>query len=173
MMNRINPIKYNPLFSFIRYLQLKVHRRIQYPDHNIGESVTLSDSGEYSVFLEMDILDEKNKPKQGDAVFRIIFHSPDIPVETIMKRTKYTIPFFSGLPGFCTKQFMINRKDSKFSGRYEWESVDMAKNYARSFAVMFMKKRSKPLPVSYEIFDKKTKSIVESRVLETGKREVI
>ena len=60
-----------------------------------------------------------------------------------------------------TKQFMVNKSERTFSGRYEWENVEMAKNYARSYAIKFMKRRSEPFPISYEIIDKLTGKVIE------------
>ena len=158
----MNPIKYNPVYAVVRFIFLKLSRRIEYHVGNIGKTETLSDSKEYSVFLEIHILDKNKKPKKGRAVFRVIFHSPRISADTVIKRTRFTVPFFSGLPGFCTKQFMVNREDGKFSGRYEWETVEAARRYARSYAMGFMKKRSKPFPVTYEIIDRKMNTVIES-----------
>ncbi|MCK5050261.1 MAG: hypothetical protein KAS53_00885 [Candidatus Cloacimonetes bacterium] len=158
----MNVIKYNPLYSIMRYSHLKTMRRIQFPRKNIGKEILLKDSNKNRIFLEIDILSKSGEPKSGNAIFKIIFHSPKISPEIIIKRTKLTIPFFSGLPGFCTKQFMVNKEERTFSGKYEWETVEMAKNYARSYAIKFMKRRSDPFPISYEIIDKSTGKIVES-----------
>lgn len=156
-----NNYLYNPVFSFIRYLILKLSGRIGYPENNIGGMHTLKDSHDYKIFLEIDILDEHGQPKRGGAVFKIIFNSPRLDPAYVKKRTKFTIPFFTGLHGFCTKQFMVNEKLAKFSGRYEWETVEAAQNYAHSFAVTYMKRRSAPHPISYEIIDLKKNELVE------------
>lgn len=161
-MNRINYFKYNPLYSFFCYLKIKRDKRILFLTKNIGREVTFPHSGTYRIFQEMAIQNKDMSIKKGKAQFRISFHSPRVAVDSIIKRTKHTFPFFSGLPGFCNKQFMVNEKDKTFSGRYEWETVEMAQNYARSFAVEFMRRRSSPLPIYYEIIDMIDNKIVES-----------
>lgn len=166
MQRKINYFKYNPVYSLIHWLYLKVFRRIQHPQGNIHKEVIFNDSQNFNIFFEIDLLDKNKKPKRGNAIFKVIFHSSVIPVDIIIKKTQLTIPFFSGLPGFCTKQFMVNKHERKFSGRYEWESVEMAQSYARSFALNFMKKTSKPLPVFYEIIDKSTNEVIESVMIE-------
>ncbi|MDC7232918.1 MAG: hypothetical protein PQJ58_06775 [Spirochaetales bacterium] len=165
----MNVFRYNPVSSFLHCIVYVLKARIAYPRQNIGQEHILKDSGQFRTFLEIDILDRNKKKKKGQAVFRIIFHAPRVPVQQIIRRTRFTIPFFSGLPGFCTKQFMVNAEKRQFSGRYEWETVEMAQNYARSYAVRFMKRRSRPFPIYYEITDKSTDSVVESGSLKTAK----
>lgn len=107
-MKNLQHYQYTPLFSFIRFLHLKMSKKIQYPQENLGKEVSFKSEGEFKIFLEMDILNKQKVPKKGNALFRVIFHSPGIKPKIVIKRTSLTIPFFSGLPGFCTKQFMAN-----------------------------------------------------------------
>jgi len=154
-------VKYNIIYSLLHYLVFKITRRIKFLEDNVGNQVILRKVENYKVFLEMEVLTKDKQPKQGNAIFRVYFHASSVSQATIIKRTKYTIPFFVGLPGFCTKQFLVNQDDGIFSGRYEWETIEMAQRYASSYAVKFMKKRSSPYPISYEIIDKKTNETVE------------
>lgn len=159
------PVLYNPFFSLLRFIYLKAAGRVVYPDQHTGMEVSGPDTGTYTVFLEMCLLDKNKKAKKGNAVFRIFFHPSHISADVFIKRTGFTLPFFSGLPGFCTKQFMVNKADNSFSGRYEWESAANAQRYARSFAASWMKKISEPFPVYYVITDCKTNTIIESNTL--------
>ncbi|MHA1170393.1 MAG: hypothetical protein ACTSRU_21405 [Candidatus Hodarchaeales archaeon] len=163
-MNTINRVRYSRLYSLFRYLYMRARRRIVYPVDELGNQILLDDSVNYRIFLQIAILSSNGQPKTGSAIFKVIFHASTISSESVEKRTKYTIPFFVGLPGFCNKKFMVNHEDSKFSGIYEWESVESAQAYARSFAVKFMTKRSDPFPVYYEIIDKSTNEVVEKSI---------
>lgn len=59
--------------------------------------------------------------------------------------------FILGLPGFREKYWMINKLNGDFQGIYEWESEEAARNYADSFAMNFMTKRSVSGSINYEI----------------------
>ena len=65
---------YNPVYSLIRYLSLKKSGRIRYPENNLGGIHTLKDSMDYTVFLEIDILDKHRQPKRGRADYIIILN---------------------------------------------------------------------------------------------------
>lgn len=148
--------------SLRRFRDLTKKKQIVYPVENIGKELELGDSKLYKIFLEINILTKTNEIKKSKAIFTVIFHASRIKPKLVMKRTKYTLPFFAGLPGFCSKQFMVNESERKFAGRYEWETVKDAKKYAESYALRFMKRRSKPYTIYYQIVDKTTNEIVES-----------
>ena len=61
------------------------------------------------------------------------------------------IPLFIGLPGFRSKLWLLNEANGNFMGMYEWDTLQDAENYAHSFALKFMTKRSVPGTVSYRI----------------------
>jgi hypothetical protein len=71
------------------------------------------------------------------------------------------VPFFAGLPGFRHKLWLYDKSTGDFRGLYQWQTVEDARRYARSFAVRFMKGRSVPGSVEYEIIDRKTGKTVE------------
>lgn len=129
---------------------------------NIGKSYLVMGSAPHTVFREIHILTKEKQSKQGKAVFEVIFHASKISVDTIIRGTNSTIPFFAGLPGFCNKRFMVNTETKTFSGRYEWESVELAEKYAQSFAAKLMSRVSKPFPIQYSITDKESGKVVVS-----------
>ena len=154
---------FKKLSSFIRFQDLKRSKKIIYPKENIGKEVMLRDSTNYRIFLEIMILSENKKTKVGQFIFKVFFHASNKKPEKIIKWTKFTIPLFAGLPGFCNKKFMVNETERKYSGCYEWESLECARKYANSYAMKFMKKRSKPFPIYYEIIEKSTGKRIESQ----------
>ncbi|MDO9491610.1 hypothetical protein [Acetobacterium sp.] len=161
-MKTINRFKYNPCYSIVKYVPVKTSGRIRFDTSNLGGSVIVMGSAPHTVFMEIHILTKDNQPKQGRAVFEVIFYASKISVDTIIKWTNSTIPIFAGLPGFCNKKFMINKEAKTFSGRYEWETVELAQNYAQSFAAKLMAQVSKPFPIKYTITDKETNEVVVS-----------
>ena len=46
-----------------------------------------------------------------------------------------TLVGFLGLPGFRSKLWLINNETNEFGGIYEWDSVEKAGNYDKSFAM--------------------------------------
>lgn len=160
-MCKTHRVRYSRAHSLFRYLYLRARKRIHYPEDELGNLMLMDDSTNYRIFLQIAVLSSDGRLKTGAAIFKVIFHASTISSESVEQRTKYTIPFFVGLPGFCNKKFMVNHEDSKFSGVYEWENVESAQAYARSFAVRFMTKRSDPYPIYYEIIDRSTGEIVE------------
>lgn len=156
-------LTYNPISSFINFMVLQLSNRIMDINQNIGSTLRIHGKYPHYVFKEICILKKDKTPKEGHVIFEIIFHSSKMPVDTIKKRTKYTLPFFTGLPGFCGKKFLVNEQEKTFSGRYEWETAELARKYARSYAVRFMARRSKPYAIHYKIYDKATGQIIESK----------
>ena len=65
------------------------------------------------------------------------------------------IPLFIGLPGFMEKFWMDNENTGYSQGIYQWKSKEHAEVYAGSFAFGFMKKRSEPNSITYEIIENK------------------
>ena len=160
-MDKINRVRYSRVYSLFRYLSMRARKRIHYPENELGNKMLMVDSKNYRIFLQIAVVSGNGLPKTGAAIFKVMFNAPTISSESVMQKTKYTIPFFVGLPGFCNKKFMVNQEERKFAGIYEWESVESAQAYARSFAVRFMTKRSAPHPIYYEILDRSTGEIVE------------
>ena len=55
---------------------------------------------------------------------------------------------------------MYDPETGENQGVYEWETVDHAESYARSFALRFMTRRSIPGSVSYRILPQDRRSAV-------------
>jgi len=71
------------------------------------------------------------------------------------------VPFFAEFPGFRHKLWLYDPLTGDFRGLYQWQTVSDAQRYARSYAIRFMKGRSVPVSVEYEITDRKTRGTVE------------
>ena len=156
--------KYTPIHSLVKYIGLKLGNNLKFEEKNVGQSLIVNGM-EFSIFREIYLLTDLTIRNEGAAIFQVVFYAPERTVDTIIKRTDYTIPFFVGLPGFCNKQFMVDRESKAFSGEYEWATVENAKDYANSYAVSFMRRRSKPCPLSYKIIEKSSGKTIEERIL--------
>jgi len=164
-MKGLERLKYNPVYSIFKYIPIKAGGRICFVKSNIGESIPVRGFPPHTVFREIHILTKEKQPKQGSAVFEVIFHASKLSVDMIIRGTNSTIPIFAGLPGFCNKKFMINAETKTFSGRYEWESIELAEKYAQSFAAKLMSRVSYPFPIQYTITDKESgKVVVTSKI---------
>ena len=51
---------------------------------------------------------------------------------------------FLGLPGFRSKLWLYNEATGEFGGIYEWDTVEDADNYDKSYAMKFSHWRSVP-----------------------------
>ena len=60
-------------------------------------------------------------------------------------------PFIVAQPGFRSKAWMLGRDTGMFQGVYEWDSVEDAKAYWKSFPMSLRKRRSVPGSVWHEI----------------------
>lgn len=152
-------MKVNPIYSYLKYKWFKWKKRVVIIDSE-GEILDFGEEHPYEVFKEIYLKDHDNKIINGRFIFRVRFKAPRYTMKEVLENTEKTIPFFAGLPGFCQKKFCICKESEKFRGVYEWETVKDAKNYSRSFAMKFMKKRSVPFPISFEIVDKNTNQVI-------------
>jgi hypothetical protein len=60
--------------------------------------------------------------------------------------------FIMGLPGFRSKFWMIDDETGDFCGYYEWDTIEDAQNYGKSFAVRFMTNRSIPDSAWFHVY---------------------
>ncbi len=58
------------------------------------------------------------------------------------------------MPGFRSKLWLINDDTEEFGGIYQFDTVEDARQYQRSFAMRFSKWRSKPGYFATEAYEK-------------------
>jgi hypothetical protein len=161
-MKNSNPLRYSVLYSLCCYLPLRLLGKVRFETHSIGERISAADAAPHTVFQEISILVGKGRPKRGGAVLEVVFHASRVSAATVERWTNATIPYFAGLPGFCNKKFMIDREAGTFAGQYEWETVELAQAYARSYATKTMAWVSSPFPIHYTITDRTTNKVVQA-----------
>jgi hypothetical protein len=55
------------------------------------------------------------------------------------------------MPGFQRKIWTFCEKSSNYQGIYQFESMELAEEYKRSFIIWIIEKRSVPGSISYEL----------------------
>lgn len=139
----------NPIWSFFRVLGYIIKARLHFPKQRIGETYIMEDGKDFTVFRHAVI--RGTSGGQSSVVFKVRFLLANMTPQRNKLFSFIPIPFFIGLPGFRAKLWMIDEKYGYFQGLYEWDNLLNAENYSQSFAMRFMKKRSVPGSVHYEI----------------------
>jgi len=144
---------FNPLYSFFNTLKLILQRKIYFPKDRLGSTISMGDGQEFTIFREVKI-SGKSTVENWDyqpAVFRVRFLLSGMKVEDNKRFSWIPVPFFVGLPGFQAKIWSINYQNNYFQGIYQWDSLEHAQQYSKSFAYRFMSNRSIEGSVSFEI----------------------
>jgi len=142
--------KMGPLHSLWNFLRLIAAGRLHFPRQRAGEAIWLE--GEKWIIFRQAVVDRsEGQPERAGAVFRARFHVAGMSIRQNTRFSILPIPFFVGLPGFRSKLWMVNPESSDSSGYYEWDTVEDAENYSRSFAAGFMTRRSVPGSVSFKV----------------------
>ena len=144
-------MSYNPLLAFLRTHCYLLGSRLHFPRDRVGETLMIEDGEEFVIFRQVIVDPGKDRPEKPGAVFRVRFHVANMSPEKNKLFSLLPIPFFVGLPGFRSKLWTLNEANGDFQGIYEWDTVRDAQNYANSFAMWFMTKRSVPGSVFHEV----------------------
>jgi len=124
--------------------------RVHFPRQRIGETLEL-DGEQWSIFRQAVVDPLPGQPQIPGAIFRPRFHVAGMSTRMNILFSLLPIPFFIGLPGFRSKLWLVHEKTGDFAGYYEWDTIEDAENYRRSFAANFMTRRSVPGSVSFRI----------------------
>ncbi len=144
-------MKFNPLLVILKSIGLLLGGRAQFPKDRIGETIIREDDQKFTVFREVVMKPKANQAEAPGGVFRVWFHTRAAQPTTI--RLSYLTLFgFLGLPGFRSKLWLINKTTGEFGGIYEWDTVQDANNYDKSYAMRFSKWRSVPGEFRTEVF---------------------
>ncbi|HPH97570.1 MAG TPA: hypothetical protein PKW33_13745 [Anaerolineaceae bacterium] len=150
------PSRYNPVYSFFKTLQYLFSGRLRlHPEEN-GAVFTRSNGQRFTVFRCLEITPDQTQPAQPGAIFIPQFHVAGMSARLNRWFSWLPIPFYIGMPGFRSKRWMVDETNGDFAGYYEWDSVEAAENYSRSFAARFMTGRSVPGSVSFHAYPRET-----------------
>jgi len=142
---------FNPFLSLLKTLSYAINGRLHFPEDRVGEVITMEYGQQFVIFRQVIVDPSQYQPDKPGAIFRVRFHVIHMSPKQNKLVSLLPIPFFTGLPGFRSKLWTLNETTGNFQGIYEWDTVQDAENYARSFAMRFMTMRSVPGSVSYEI----------------------
>lgn len=141
---------FHPLQSLANSIWLLLRGRVHFPRERIGQQLIL-DGETWIIFRQVVIHPGAGRPSKPGAIFRPRFHLRGMPPRVNMVFSWLPVPFITGLPGFRSKLWLYHPPSGDFSGWYEWDSMEDAQCYSRSFAATFMTRRSVPGSVSFRI----------------------
>ena len=141
----------NPLFSALKTIGYALSGRLHFPSGRVGESLRMGDGRSFVIFRQGVVDPLPGQPEHPGAVFIVRFHLATMSAGLNKIFSLLPIPFFIGLPGFRSKLWTLDENSGDFQGIYEWDTVQDAENYAKSFAVKFMARRSLPGSLSFQI----------------------
>lgn len=145
-------MKPNPLKSFIRANVYLLSGRLHFPRERIGEKIRVDDGTEFTIFRQAYLEPPRSYGgKTPGARFKVRFHVEKMPPKVNKVFSLFTIPFFVGLVGFRSKIWLLDETSGDWMGIYEWQTVEDARSYSKSFAMRFMTNRSVEGSVSFEI----------------------
>lgn len=146
----------SPWRALLNTLGNFVSGRVHFPRRRIGEVIAMDDGQRFEIFRQAIVDRKDGKQTIPGARFIVRFHLANMSPEMNKPFSLIPMPFCIGVPGFRAKLWTLNVENGDFQGVYEFETVRDAENYADSFAVRFMTKRSVPGSVSYKIIQTKT-----------------
>ncbi|MFW9997431.1 MAG: hypothetical protein ACFFD4_35635 [Candidatus Odinarchaeota archaeon] len=139
------------IHSFFKTLYLVLRKRLHLPKDRNGEVIKGSNGKEYVIFRGLTVDPKKNQPEKSGALLKLQFNFKSGSARKNKRLSKIPIPFIAGLQGFRSKYWMIYEPSGGFQGIYEWDSVQDAENYKKSFAVKLLTKRAVPGSLNFEI----------------------
>lgn len=144
-------MKIIPPLTMLKSISLLVTGKARFPKGKIGTTITREDGQQFIVFREVVMQSEADRPATPEGVFRVWFHTKTSPQGTV--RLSYLTLFgFMGMPGFRSKLWLRNPDTGEFGGIYEWDTLEDADNYDKSYAMKFSKWRSQPGKFWTDIF---------------------
>jgi len=145
--------KMNPVYSIARVISYALTGQLSFPRQPVGKEF-LMDGEKWIIFRQVIIKPGKNQPAVPGAIFVPRFHVANMSIRQNIRFSLLPMWFIIGLPGFRSKLWMYNPQNGDSAGFYEWDTVQDAENYSKSFAVTFMTRRSVPGSVSFRIIPK-------------------
>ncbi|HEX2906845.1 MAG TPA: hypothetical protein VHO69_08300 [Phototrophicaceae bacterium] len=142
----------SPWASVVKTVQYGLTGRIRFPRQHIGDVFIDANGQRFIVFREVVIKPGKGQPEKPGAVFIPHFHVAGMSPRANRLFSWLPLWFITGLPGFRSKRWLMDETTGDFSGYYEWDTVAAAQQYADSFAMRFMTRRSRPESVWYHVY---------------------
>lgn len=142
----------NPFTSAWKSLGYLLTGRLRFDRSRVGQQFIDQRGQRFVVFRYAVLHPQAGQAARPGAVFIPHFHVAHMPPWVNRWFSLLPMIFFLGLPGFRSKCWLVDPLNGDFSGYYEWETLEDAQNYARSFAMRFMSARSEPASVWWNIY---------------------
>lgn len=117
--------------------------RARLPKGRLGQTIAREDGHEFTIFRQVVIQPTPHQSREPRDVFEVWFYGRTTHQQTILM-SRLTILFFLGLPGFRSKLWLLDDSTGEFGGVYEWDTVQDADSYDKSFAMKLSQRRSVP-----------------------------
>ncbi|HOS38274.1 MAG TPA: hypothetical protein PLG31_00970 [Spirochaetota bacterium] len=144
----------NPLIGFIRTLGLIMSGRVLFLGSSVGKQLAMPDGRVFTVFRHVKIRPKGISP-DPEAVFLVRFKPRRMSDRANRVFSLLPMLVFMGFRGFRQKYWAVEEGTGLCQGLYEWQTMADAGNYANSIAMRFMRNRSLPESVSFEIIDQR------------------
>jgi hypothetical protein len=117
--------------SFWNYLKLSFNSSLHRPKNRVGMIFGIQEKGNYSIFRETV---NTKSPNQTPVILVVGFRLKRIGSNSFLhylfqRICIITTPFWSGLPGFYIKLWMVEPSSKNYAGIYEWKGEEPAHNY--------------------------------------------
>ncbi len=165
--------KLGPFYSLWRAIGYFATGRLRFCGERVGDQFLGEKGQRFRVFRYVICKPSSRQPQKPGAVFIPHFHVANMSVKANILFSLISMWFVMGLPGFRSKCWMVDEATGDFSGYYEWDTLEDARNYQHSFAGRFMTDRSIPGSVRFNIYPSDTAPKPPSKMALNGKSKPI
>jgi hypothetical protein len=141
----------SPLPVIVRSIGLLRSGRACFSYLHLGEEVFREDGRAFKIFRQVVIIPLPAAPAQPGGVFRVWFRARASAPFTIATSWPAML-LFLGMQGLRAKTWLYDEAGNEFGGIYEWDTLEQAAAYGRSYAMHLSKSRSLPGQFSGEVF---------------------
>ncbi|MFC1964733.1 hypothetical protein ACFLWG_01850 [Chloroflexota bacterium] len=144
-------IRNKAFISLLKTISYVITGHLHLAKDCIGEFVTMDDGQEYIVFRQVIVDPKRDQTKKPEAMLIIRFNFAHGSPTQNKLLSLIPIPFIAGLPGFSSKKWALQKDSDGFQGIYEWDAIQDAETYKKSFAIKLMAKRAIPGSITFQI----------------------
>jgi hypothetical protein len=138
--------------SGLRFISLARRRALSRPPNRLGQAVRVDDERNYQVFREtVSDAAPVETPNVLVVGFQLkVIGAHPLPHAIFQRCCLLTTPFWSGLPGFGVKLWMVDSESKRYLGIYDWRGTSEAQRYVDAL-VRVLQPLSTPGSVWYRL----------------------
>ena len=135
-----------------RFLSLERHRALRRPPGRLGHAFRVDDGRSYHIFREtVSDAAPAETPNVLVVGFQLkVIGAHPVPHWIFQRCCLLTTPFWSGLPGFSVKLWMVDPETKRYLGIYDWRGTTGAQQYVDAL-VRVLRPLSTPDSVWYRL----------------------